>query len=282
MHTKRHAGRPKSEGPWAPCKAEGCRETIAGGSKGFCHRHYIYARRGIFDWETGRQIREFQRVSSYGPGHLCSVTGCGRKARASGMCEAHYQRRNLNIPLDTPIKKKKLTRPIILCLVEGCQARANNRGMCLAHAERKRRGLLGEAGEKLREPYSMGHGRPRKNEKWHSGDGYVLVLAPIDHPNKRQDGSILEHRLVMEQHLGRYLEEWELVHHKDGNRSHNQIENLELMDGRAISSGPGHAPGHDFDARTAAQILLQREDISTQLRECLVQFMNQPRLTLVI
>jgi hypothetical protein len=279
MESKRHAGRPKSEGPWAPCKAEGCRETIAGGSKGFCHRHYIYARRGIFDWETGRQLRPFQRIESYGPGHICAVVGCGRKARAGGMCSAHWQRKKNGLTLESPIEARPLG-PFTKCLIRDCQSRANSKGMCANHAERRRRGFIDGSGNKLRE--KLPTGRPRKNEKWHSRDGYVLVPAPIDHPLKRQDGSILEHRLVVEQQLGRYLEEWELVHHKDGDRSHNQIENLELMDGRARSNGPGHAPGHDFDSNTAAQILLQRSDISVQLRECLVQFMNQPRLTLVI
>lgn len=37
-----------------------------------------------------------------------------------------------------------------------------------------------------------------------------------------------EHRVVMEQHLGRRLEPWELVHHRDENPSNNSIDNLEL------------------------------------------------------
>ncbi len=63
-------------------------------------------------------------------------------------------------------------------------------------------------------------------------DGYTLVVAPDNHPHPSDTRSrtkyILEHRLVMEQHLGRYLEPTEVVHHIDGNPRNNDISNLRL------------------------------------------------------
>lgn len=74
--------------------------------------------------------------------------------------------------------------------------------------------------------------RAEKNPGWKGGriyhNGYVLLLKP-DHPNANRAGYILEHRLVMAEHLERSLESWEVVHHKNGIKDDNRIENLELF-----------------------------------------------------
>lgn len=57
---------------------------------------------------------------------------------------------------------------------------------------------------------------------------YLREFSP-DHPNKDRGGYVAHHRRVMERHIGRYLEVWEKVHHRNGVKTDNRIENLEIV-----------------------------------------------------
>jgi hypothetical protein len=83
-----------------------------------------------------------------------------------------------------------------------------------------RRGHLGiEAYRRYREGSRLNH------------DGYCVVRLKPNDPlaaMTRGGREVMEHRLVMARHLGRPLESDEIVHHRNGVRSDNRIENLEL------------------------------------------------------
>lgn len=66
----------------------------------------------------------------------------------------------------------------------------------------------------------------QKGGRIHCHD-YILIRKP-DHPYAR-NGYVREHRLVIEKRLGRFLEPWELVHHINGVKDDNRLENLELI-----------------------------------------------------
>lgn len=74
-------------------------------------------------------------------------------------------------------------------------------------------------------------GKPASNWKGgrsKSASGYIRIWAP-DNIMASKQGYVMEHRLVVSKNLGRPLEAWEIVHHKNGIKDDNRIENLELL-----------------------------------------------------
>lgn len=72
----------------------------------------------------------------------------------------------------------------------------------------------------------------KNNIKWRGGHkvtahGYVTIRV-YDYPGATKSLSVNEHVYVMAKHLGRPINRPESVHHKNGNRQDNRLENLEL------------------------------------------------------
>lgn len=125
------------------------------------------------------------------------------KIAARGMCRKHYVRWYRNRP-DAPH-----------CTINECERPQYTGGLCTLHDGRRYR--HGDPNAPV---------RPLGVERRINTLGYVDLYVP-DHP-KATNSRYAEHRVVMEQILGRHLETWENVHHKNGVRSDNRPENLEL------------------------------------------------------
>lgn len=84
----------------------------------------------------------------------------------------------------------------------------------------------------------------RNNPAWKGGEitvcKYIKVHSP-KHPHSDGKGYVFKHRLVMEEHLKRYLLPEEVVHHIDEDKKNNKISNLMLFHNTGAHTAHHHA-----------------------------------------
>ena len=159
---------------------------------------------------------------------ICKAPDCLELVDAKELCRTHYRRfqkygdPKFEIPIRTKGRK--------LCEVENCAVR-----VAAAHSFcRKHKRNLKSTGDPTKNLNDIAIRNKYKVE----ADGYITLYMP-DHPNSTASGSIYEHRFIMSEKLGRPLLPGENVHHKNGIRHDNRIENLELW---VVSQPSGQRP----------------------------------------
>jgi hypothetical protein len=132
----------------------------------------------------------------------CRIEGCTTRCHGQGLCGKHYRRL---VRYGDPTFTKRPQRRAAECSIAGCSAIHKGLGFCEKHLIRFK-----------------AHGDPEKILIRERGTGTLNAQG------YHSIGRRLVHRAVMEEILGRPLEDHESVHHLNGVRDDNRPENLEL------------------------------------------------------
>lgn len=152
----------------------------------------------------------------------CAVAGCESEDQLKkGFCTKHYTRfLRYGDPLGGPRGFNIKYLEGQMCAVEGCDRPIVGRRVCRMHYARLRKHGSVDSGK-------FHHSKHRR--EWHPQDstGYMWRYDP-GNEHGSQSGYVYQHREVMGKVLGRRLLKIESVHHRNGDRTDNNLQNLEV------------------------------------------------------
>lgn len=132
--------------------------------------------------------------------------------------------------------KQGYKRKYIQIICPNCKIEHWNRLSCVLY--NKKKGIFTGYCYKCNQKLSKGNRSGDKNPFWKNGiyrdiSGYIFIWISSNDPfysmHVQGKNYILEHRLIMAHYLNRCLEPWEIIHHKNGIKDDNRLENLELL-----------------------------------------------------
>ena len=207
--------RNRSDNDYRRCSVPDCEKKHL--SRGYCPAHYRRCRLGATEEEMLKPLRRWKKDKK------CRVPGCDRMHNSKGYCSTHGQRirrglseKDVRAPIYPSAKYPKGT----VCSVERCDRPHKARGLCSTHYQRLKDG---RDLRPLIKTYGTKVGKIREGRY-----GYLQIGVLRLKNGRKSVVFVSHHRWVMEQHLGRKLWPWENVHHKNGQRADNRLENLEL------------------------------------------------------
>lgn len=150
---------------------------------------------------------------------ICTVPGCDRPHKAKGLCSTHHQRLRKTGSLELVGKKSIARWGNTPCSITGCKNTVKAKGLCNMHYLRAFKPRSDWAAKAVNQPAPLI--QPR------GAGSYCFIRGKtIYTPDGRRTA---EHRYFAEQSLGRRLSSDEIVHHINGDKFDNRLENLVVL-----------------------------------------------------